>query len=81
MLFQLIQMEVNPGGGMIATTRTQPLFELAEDAAAMAEFSAARSGVDYGYDADADCWWAAREDGRVVIFIVRTTGEDFEAAA
>lgn len=82
MLFQLVQMDVDPDGGVIATTPTRPLFELAQDAVAMAEFSAARCGVDYGYDGDADCWWAAREDGRVVLFIVHPTSEsEFEAAA
>jgi hypothetical protein len=71
MLFQLVQIEVNGDGGGVATTRTEHLFELAQDAQAMAEFSASRCGTDYGYDADADCWWAKNVDDRTLIFVVR----------
>jgi hypothetical protein len=71
MLFQLIQIEVNRDGGVVATTRTQPLFQLVQDAQAMAEFSAARCGVDYGYDAAEDCWWGRDADDRTLIFVVR----------
>jgi hypothetical protein len=71
MLFQLVQIEVNADGGVVATTRTRPLFELAQDALAMAEFSAARCGTDYGYDAEQDCWWARDTGDRTLIFVVR----------
>jgi hypothetical protein len=71
MLFELIQIEVDRSGDVVATTPTQPLFELAQDATAMAEFSAARCGIDYGYDADRDCWWARRADERTLMFLVR----------
>jgi hypothetical protein len=71
MLFQLVQIELNGDGGVVATTRTQPLFELAQDAQAMAEFSAARCGIDYGYDADTDCWWATDTGDRTLVFVVR----------
>jgi hypothetical protein len=71
MLFQLVQIEINAAGSVVATTPTQPLFELAQDAQAMAEFSAGRCGVEYGYDADNDCWWAKGVDDRTLIFLVR----------
>ena len=71
MLFQLVQIELNADGQIVATTRTQPLFELPQDAMAMAEFSASRCGDDYGFDADDDCWWARREDGHRLAFVVR----------
>ena len=82
MLFQLVQIEVDGDGVVVATTPTRPLFELAQDAQAMAEFSAARCGADYGYDAEADCWWAKNADDRTLIFIVRpvvVTGLDAAA--
>jgi hypothetical protein len=75
MTFQLVEVDTDPEGGGIVTTPTRPLFELADDAFAMAEFAAARCGTDYGYDADADCWWAARDDGHIVVFIVRPASD------
>jgi hypothetical protein len=71
MLFQLVEIELNDNGQVIAETRTQPLFELHQDAMAMAEFAAARCHGDYGYDAGNDCWWASRDDGRMVRFVVQ----------
>ena len=81
MLFQLVQIEVKGDGRVAAATPTQPLFELQQDAAAMAEFAAARSGDDYGYDADSDCWWASRGGRSMLLFIVRPTAASLEAAA
>ena len=71
MLFELVQVEVDRSGDVIATTPTQPLFELSQHASAMAEFSAARCGIDYGYDAEKDCWWSRKADERTLIFLVR----------
>jgi hypothetical protein len=71
MLFELVQVEVDRSGDVIATTPTQPLFELSQHASAMAEFSAARCGIDYGYDAEKDCWWSRKADERTLIFVVR----------
>jgi hypothetical protein len=71
MLFQLVQIEVDREGDVVATTRTLPLFDRVDDAQARAEFLAAHSGADHAYDAAQDCWWARDNDERTLIFIVR----------
>jgi hypothetical protein len=71
MLFQLVQLELNHKGEVIAATATQPLFELRQDAEAMAEFAAARCQGDYGYDADRDCWWACNYPDPMMRFVVQ----------
>ena len=82
MLFQLVQIEVMSDGRVAGATPSEPLFELQEDAAAMAEFAAARSGDDFGYDADGDCWWASRGGHGMLLFIVRPlAASQIDAAA
>ncbi len=81
MLFQLVQVEVNDNDQVIATTTTQPLFELRQDAMAMAEFAAARCHGDYGYDADGDCWWARDQFDRMLRFVVAQLFYAIDAAA
>ena len=49
MLFQLVRLEISEDGNVIAREETQPLFELQQDAMAMAEFEAARCYEDYRY--------------------------------
>ena len=71
MLFQLVEVAVDDNDQVIAETRTQPLFELHQDAMAMAEFAASRFSSDYGYDADKDCWWACGYPTSMVRFVVR----------
>jgi hypothetical protein len=76
MAFQLVRLEsIGHGNGLaIARSETRPLFELREDAMALAEFGAARTGDEYGYDADRDCWWA-RDRGRLIRFVVEPAAE------
>jgi hypothetical protein len=82
MLFQLMQIEVAEDGRVVATTRTLPLFEVRQDAMAMAAFAAARSGDDYDYDADNDCWWSVDARGRRTNFIVwPILSSDYDVAA
>jgi hypothetical protein len=82
MLFQLVQIETDAEGQVVATTPTQPLFELHQHAAAMAEFAAARCGAEYGYDADNDRWWTRDLDGRILLFVVKSVpAPHFDAAA
>jgi hypothetical protein len=71
MLFQLVEMTLDDQGHVIKETRTQPLFELHDDAMAMAEFAAARCHGDYGYDAERDCWWACNYPDRMLRFVVQ----------
>jgi hypothetical protein len=56
MLFQLVRLEISEDGSVVAREETQPLFELHQDAMAMAEFEAARCYEDYAFDDDDDCW-------------------------
>jgi hypothetical protein len=46
------------------------LFELREDAMAMAEFDASRLWGDYGCDDERDGWWATDARGRKYRFVV-----------
>lgn len=78
MIFQLVKLVMDEAGLVIGRKETQPLFQLREDAMALAEFDAARAGDEYGYDADRDCWWA-REGERLVLFVVEPVAEQIAA--
>jgi hypothetical protein len=56
------------------------LFELREDALAMAEFDASRLSGDYGCDDERDGWWATDARGRKYRFVVEPAA-DADAAA
>ena len=47
----------------------QPLYELWDDAMALAEFDASRCAGDYGYDEQYDGWWA-HDHGRRYRFVI-----------
>jgi hypothetical protein len=64
MLFYLLRIELNEQDSVIAQTETQPLYELREDAMVMAEFEAARTHGDFGYNRERDCWWSCDANGR-----------------
>jgi hypothetical protein len=68
-MFQIVREELGSEGRVIARRPLQPLYELAEDAMALAEFDASRCDGAYGYDAQHDCWWA-RERGRRYRFVI-----------
>jgi hypothetical protein len=56
MLFQLVRLEVSEEGAVLSRRETQPLFELREDAMAMAELEASRAYDECKFDADHSCW-------------------------
>jgi hypothetical protein len=56
------------------------LFELREDALAMAEFDASRLSGDYGCDDERDGWWATDARGCKYRFVVEPVA-DADAAA
>ena len=56
--------------GSRSTIPLQPLFELREDAMAMAEFDASRLWGDYGCDDERGGWWATDARGRKYRFVV-----------
>jgi hypothetical protein len=68
-MFQIVRMEFNRDGHLVARWPLQPLYELWDDAMALAEFDASRCAGDYGYDEQYDGWWA-RERGRFYRFVV-----------
>ena len=79
-MFQIVRMALDDSGEVIARRALQPLFELWEDAVAMAEFDASRLWGDYGWDEEQSCWWATDSRGqkyRLAIEAVAST----EAAA
>jgi hypothetical protein len=49
-MFQIVRLELDDNGEVAARRPLQPLFELREDAMAMAEFDASRLWGDYGCD-------------------------------
>ena len=68
-MFQIVRLELDDDGGVIGRRPVQPLYELWEDAMALAEFDASRCAGDYGYDEQGDAWWA-RDGGREYRFVI-----------
>jgi hypothetical protein len=69
-MFQIVRCVLDENGVMIARRPSQPLFELWDDAVAMAEFDSSRLSGDYGYDEEHSCWWASDSRGQVHRFVV-----------
>ena len=68
-MFQIVRVELGREGQVVARRPLQPLYELREDAMALAEFDASRCAGAYGYDEQYDGWWA-RERGRHYRFVI-----------
>jgi hypothetical protein len=68
-MFQIVRMELGRDGRVVARRPLQPLYELWDDAMALAEFDASRCAGDYGYDEQYDGWWA-RDGGRNYRFVI-----------
>ena len=77
MPFQITRIELDPKNSVVARRATEPLFELEQDALALAEFDASRAGDDTGFDAASNCFWARLANGLEVRFAV----EEVELAA
>jgi hypothetical protein len=69
-MFQIVRLALDDAGEVGTRRPLQPLFELREDAMAMAEFDASRLWGDYGHDDEGDCWWATDSRGRKYRFVV-----------
>jgi hypothetical protein len=69
-MFQIVRLALDDNGEVGARRALQPLFELREDAMAMAEFDASRLWGDYGYDEGRDCWWATDSRGQPYRFVI-----------
>jgi hypothetical protein len=68
-MFQIVCVELDRDGNVVARWPLQPLYDLWEDAMALAEFDASRCAGDYGYDEKFDAWWAS-DDGRTFRFVI-----------
>jgi hypothetical protein len=68
-MFQIVRVDLDRDGHVIARWPLQPLYDLQDDAVALAEFDASRCAGAYGYDEKRDCWWA-RDAGRHYRFVV-----------
>ena len=70
LVFQIVRCILAENGEVAARQPLQPLFDLWEDATAIAEFDSSRLSGDYGYDDVRDCWWASDSLGRMYRFEV-----------
>jgi hypothetical protein len=70
MPFQITRIEVDNRNSVVARRTTEPLFELEQDALALAEFDALRAGEDSGFDAERNCFWARLADDLELRFVV-----------
>jgi len=77
MPFQITRVETDAKNSVIARRPTEPLFELEQDALALAEFDASRAGDDCGFEPATNSFWARLPDGLEVRFVV----EEIELAA
>jgi hypothetical protein len=71
-MFQIVRIELDRDGHSVARRPLQPLYELWEDAMALAEFDASRCAGDYGPlagEGTGGGWWA-RDDGRTYRFVI-----------
>ena len=69
-MFQIIRLTLGDADNVVVRRPLQPLFELRDDAMAMAEFDASRLWGDYGRDEERDCWWATDSRGNKYRFAV-----------
>jgi hypothetical protein len=79
-MFQIVRCVLDESGEVVARRVSQPLFELWEDAMAMAEFDSSRLSEDYGYDEERYCWWASDARGRMYRFVVEAVAQADVAA-
>ncbi len=68
-MFQIVRVELSCDGRVVSRRPLQPLYELRDDAMALAEFDASRCSGDYGYDEHYDGWWAC-DHGRTYRFVI-----------
>lgn len=69
-MFQIVHCVLDDKKEVLARRPLEPLFELWQDAAAMAEFDSSRLWDEYGYDEERSCWWSKDSRGRIFRFEV-----------
>jgi hypothetical protein len=75
-VFQIVRLMLDENGDVIARRPLQPLFELRDDAMAIARIEASGLWGDYGYDEQQKCWWARDSRDRQYRFV----GEELKSA-
>ncbi|HME28391.1 MAG TPA: hypothetical protein VKE53_00790 [Pseudolabrys sp.] len=78
-MFQIVRCLIDDNGEVVGRRRLQPLFELWEDAIAIAEFDASRLWGDYGFDEHRSYWWARDSRGRMYRFEIEKVAVDVAA--
>jgi hypothetical protein len=78
-MFQIVRIEISNDGKVLGRHSLQPLYDLFEDAQALAEFDASRCSGHYGYDDEQECWWG-RDADRTYLFIIEWDAVDEIAA-
>ena len=69
-MFQIVRCLLDEKNEVVARRPLQPLFELREDAVAMADFDSSRIWVVYGYYEERNVWWGRDSRGRIYRFEV-----------
>jgi hypothetical protein len=72
-MFQVVRVALDEMDSSRARRALQPLYELWDDAVAMAEFDASRLWGDYGWDEGHGCWWATDARGNGYLFMIEET--------
>src|SRR5262245_9305320 len=70
-MFQVVLCELDRDGNVVAHWPVQPLYELREDAVAIAEFDALRLSTHGNYDAYDDCVQVVDRAGKMLRIEVR----------
>lgn len=70
-MFQIVLSELDRDGKVVVNWPTQPLYDLREDAVAIAEFEALRLSAQDNYDGSDDCIHVIDGAGRTVRIEVR----------
>jgi hypothetical protein len=78
-MFQIVRCLIDDNSEVVGRRPLQPLFELWEDAIAIAEFDASRLWGDYGFDEDRSYWWARDSRGRMYRFEIEKVAVDVAA--
>ena len=69
-MFQVVRLVLDNDGAACSRRPLQPLYELWDDASAMAEFDASRLWGEYGWDETRNCWRATDSRGHTYLFVI-----------
>ena len=78
-MFRIVEYTLGEGGEVVARCPLQPLFEIWEDAIAMAEFESSRLEASR-YDGERNCWYAKDTCGQIYRFEIEEVSATDAAA-